>query len=223
MADFSFWSKLESKQQIQIMVIVIALVLTGYGVYYAKLDKEISHAQSMVNRAKNRIKSKFGGGAVDTKENPQRLKKRLDSLTASLTEKKQRLSDLEKTLAPVDSMLVMQSMRLEITRLAESSGMYVKSMQGARSTGFSRGQAIAPDEKFVADQSRNEYERPLLNLQVLSDYAGLLAFLDGLSGLKYNVSPVKLTLSARIPEKIKKPEEFLQVDQKLDVFLRLAL
>lgn len=215
-----WWKGLARKEQNLVLILVSTLCLGVYGFYYAGLYKEIAHAENMTNRAKNRIKVKYSK-VQEPKENPVLLKNRLDELMRALQEKNERLAEIEASLIPLDSMTHIQQMRLAISRLAERSGMIIRRMEGVQSRRTSNTDS-APGENFMQAQTDNRYRRPLIRVSATVAYRGLLAFLDGLSELEYNVSPVNLNVVALLPEKLD-PHAALQQQQYLQLQIVLAL
>jgi hypothetical protein len=215
------WKKLKNKQQNQILFLLVALMLGGYGFFYTILDKQISYAENMVSRAKNRIEAKFGK-LTQIEVSPKRLKASLSKLDKSVSEKQLRLQKIKSGFAPIGSFAQLQEMRLAISKLAERSRMVVSRMEGGGGTRLGTNKEVSPGKDFIQLQTRNRYKRPLLNLVAVTDYQGLLAFLDGLDAIRYTVSPVNLKVKAKVPETLKS-EQAVELKQYLEVTMLLAL
>jgi len=215
-----WWKPLPRKQQNQMLVLFMAVVLGGYGAYFISLNKDIKHAENMMNRSKNRMAAKYKN-IKEPKQNPAVIKKKLDILAADLQQKSDRLAGLEESLMPLDSMTHVQQMRLSISQLAERSGMVIRKMEGRIDRRMSDVES-EPGEEFLRAQLNNRYQRPLINLTSTVDFRGLLAFLDGLQGLDYNVSPVKINIHALVPDQLD-PDSALQQQQFLRLRILLAL
>jgi hypothetical protein len=215
-----WWQGMSHKDQNLVLVLGAMLCLGLYGFYYAGLYKDIAHAESMISRANNRIKVKYDK-VQEPKENPVLLKKQLDDLKLTLQEKNKKLAEIEASLIPLDSMEHIQKMRLSLSRLAERSGMVIRRMEGVQSRRTSNTASV-PGEDFLRTQTDNRYRRPLIKLNATVSFRGLLAFLDGLGELEYNVSPVNLNITALVPEKLD-PHGALQQQQYLQLQIVLAL
>jgi hypothetical protein len=215
-----WWKSLARKQQNQMLILIMAAVLGVYGLYYIGLNKEIAHAEAMVDRAKNRIKRKYR--KIQTpKENPVLLKKKLDELSVSLSQQQDKLRRVEVLLMPLDAMEHVQKIRLSISRLADHSGMTIRKMEGKITRRTSNIRSV-PRKDFLKSQTNNRYRRPLLEVVATVDFRGLLVFLDGLEQLEFNVSPVNIQVNALVPDNLN-PEQALEQQQFLQVKLLLAL
>jgi len=215
-----WWKSLARKQQNQMLILMMATMLGLYGLYYLGLNKEIKHAKNMINRTKNRIKLKYSK-IQEPKGNPVLLKKKLDKLSLALVQQQEKLTAIEASLIPLDSMAHIQQMRLAISRLAERSGMIIRKMEGKNSRRSSNTQS-APGKDFLQSQINNRYRRPLVKVTSTVDFRGLLAFLDGLKQLEYNVSPVNIKVNALVPDQLD-PEQALEQQQFLQLTILLAL
>ncbi len=215
-----WWKPLPRKQQNQMLVLLMAVVLGGYGVYFLGLNKEIKQAENMMNRTKNRMAAKYKN-IKELKQSPVLIKKKLDALTVNLQQKSDKLAVLEALLMPNDSMKDVQKMRLSISQLAENSAMVISRMEGKISRSIS-DIADKPGESFLRDQLNNRFHRPLIQVVSTVSFKGLMAFLEGLKKLEYNVSPVEINIHALVPEELD-PDTALEQQQFLRVRLLLAL
>ena len=215
-----WWQSLARKQQNQLLILLMAVALGLYGLYFIGLNKEIKKAESMISRTKHRMELRFKNIEAP-RQNPQVLKKNLDQLTTTLLAQEEKLVALEATLIPLDSMAHVQKMRLEVSRLAERSGMVIRKMEGKNSR-RSKNKMDTLSEEYMRSQTNNRYHRPLVKVTAVVDFRGLLTFLDGLRQFDYNVSPVNLKVRAMVPEQLD-ASTALDYRQLLRIELLLAL
>lgn len=221
MGHHNYWKKLSRKQQNQLLLLLVAALLGGYGFYYSLLNKQIGFIENMIGRAENRIQVKYGK-LSEVKANPRALQSSLERLESSLQANQTRIQMLEARFAPPHSLAAMQEIRLEISRLAEQSGLVIKRMEGGGRARMGEKREVAPGKDFVELQLNNRYRRPLVNMVALAEFPGLLSFLDGLKTLRHTVSPVGVEVKARVPETLKS-EVAVELRQQLEVRLLLAL
>lgn len=205
---------ISSKQQIQLIILVMALLVTGYSFWYAGVFKATAYNQNMINRAQNRlsVKAKKTPAVPKTTVSAKQLIAKQEQLTqAQLT-----LTRLQQRFVPLQSKDEQQRLRHEISELAASLQMRVIVMEDAQRGGGRDGR-VAP--KF--EEVSSYYGRPLIVLQALTQYHAAEAFIQELGTLSYFVAPVHMRLLAE--EMSTNVREAVQQQQPLRLELILSI
>ncbi len=178
----------------RILAAALALLVGGYQfLLYPAAQKELQNSENMVKRRLNRIAGRTRT-TLQTDANPRALAHRNEKLDKELEKITPILDKLNAGFAPVEAGAEQQRLLLEISTLARQTGVEL--------TSIGRGEAPKPG----LSSSRPEHAgsvvdrrlgRPLLNISAHSDYWQLLEFLDGMKGLPYNVSVVRLAIRTR--------------------------
>ncbi|MEJ2423798.1 MAG: hypothetical protein P8101_04955 [Candidatus Thiodiazotropha sp.] len=214
-----FWRLLGRKQQNQVLILVTALALGGYLVlWHLGNYRELAKTENLVSRERNRLENATGEGKVPAPA--AGLASQLESARRELADLRQRAGSRRGFFVPLDNSQEMQELRLSISSLAESRGVYIQSVEEV-------GQPRAEDVNAVLEPASlelnldNPYKRPLLRYIATGNFFNLQRFLVDLDQLKYNVSPVRLSLGAILAEDIE-AEAVVQA-QYLDVEMVLSL
>lgn len=215
----SVWLGLSHKQQTQYLVLISAVLVMAYGAWYFQLSKDVDYAKRMLDRRENRIETR-AGSVAEPVGNVGSMQRNLDKLSVKVTRVETRYEGLKKRFVPLQSSSLRQLLKTEIAEKASSLGMRIKRFEdGARPD----NEDTAPGNELALQEVNNRYSRPLMLFETKTTYFRLLKFLDGLNGLSYHVSPVKvLKLEAWTPEDYE-PSAALKQSQIIDVGLLLAL
>ncbi len=200
------WQKfkdLPRGEQNKILIIFCLLILAAYfGVRYPILNKDTKYQESMVYRRIDRISKRI----VQVDE-PQvstiRLNRQVKALDESIAQKKDRLNVLSRRFSSLDDIKQIQELKLELSQLADRTGLYVVNIGGEFQKGNSQLRRLSNQDskKLIKEQSNNRYERPLTTMRASTNYVGLMNFLDGLSTLSYNLTVVRMEVSAVYDDK----------------------
>ena len=100
---------------------------------------------------------------------------------------------------PLEDLETLQSLKSELTRLAESGDMEITALEHIYRRKEDRDRP--PTLELLKDASEgNPYKRPLLRLKARASYRGLMEFLDGLSKLSKVAAPVWSDIGVKIEE-----------------------
>lgn len=214
-----FWQRLGRKQQNQVLVLATALTVGAYlGLWHLGNYRELNNTENLISRERNRIEARSAD---------EQLPPPAAGLAGELKSARERLDALQQQVVsrqgffvPLSDTQAIQELRLSISALAESRGVRIQSIEEI-------GQPQADDANTVLEPSHlefnldNPYGRPLLRYTATAGFYNLQRFLIDLGLLSYNVSPVRLGLSAVLAEDA---EAEAQVqEQYLDVELVLSL
>jgi hypothetical protein len=131
-----------------------------------------------------------------------RAQESLDALQAERT----RLSERFIALEDLDGL---QSLKSELTRLAEAGGMEIVALEHMGGP---------PTLELLKTASQgNPYKRPLLLLKARVRYHGLLRFLDGLQTLSRTAAPVWSSISVNKEGKVSSGPPLLDVEIRLAI------
>ncbi|ABK98443.1 hypothetical protein [Pelobacter propionicus] len=185
------WKKLSAKERLRYQLLLIAALLGIYGGGFYPISKSrLAESEKMLHRRQDRIKKR--AGAVDTvvgaASSPQAIAKRIETVDAELDSLRMEFDELDSGFAPVDSTETRQQLLLEISALAERSGVELTSV--ARK-GFS------PEKDLGTPAVDPAVGRPLLLITANTTYPYLLTFLYGLRDLSFYVSVMKVKMHSR--------------------------
>ena len=185
----TWWKKLSQGDRIRVLVVGLAMLGGAYQfVIYPATHEGLQESERMVKRRLDRI-AKRTKPAMQTEANPRVLASRVKRLDKQLEEVTVALDELKAGFAPVEPGTEQQRLLLEISTLARRSGVELVSIgrQDTPTTGVPVGGSHVP----TVDRRLG---RPLLKLSARSGYWELLDFLDGLEGLSYQVSVMRLAI-----------------------------
>lgn len=184
------WKKLSAGERLRTQLVIACLLLGMYGgVFYPISNGKLTNAENMLHRRQDRIEKRTGvgdlgsGGPV-----PQTIVKKIEEAEKQLQDVRAAFDELDTGFAPVDSSEVRQQLLLEISTLAERTGVELLSVAGK---GFS------PEKELSVPVVDAALGRPLLAVTAHTDFTRLLDFLHGLKDLSFYVSVMKLKVSSR--------------------------
>ncbi|MBL4613219.1 MAG: hypothetical protein JKY91_05690 [Emcibacter sp.] len=219
------WKKFQDMsrgEQNKILFILGLIVLAGYfGLRYPVINKDMKHQESMANRRADRL-AKRVVKIDDPKISTVRLGRQLVALDKSIQDKGTRLDVISRRFASLEDVKQIQELKLELSQLAERSGVYITSIGGNKFVTRENDRSVGnkDSQQLLKDQSRNRYERPLTTMKSRTTYVGLMNFLEGLGTLSYNLTVVRLEISVDFDEK---KQELQSGTQPLEVSMLLAL
>lgn len=233
------WRKMSTGERVRVQIVIGFLVLGLYGLtIYPFTRKQFVESKSMLHRRQDRIEKRAETDALNTGANPQTIKRQLEETEKKLQELKEGFNELDTGFAAVDSSDMRQQLLVEISTLAQRTGVELVSVarkglegkSGSELLGSGRaGQPVQADNGPAALDP--ELGRPLLLLSAVGQYQPLLSFLSGLKELSFYVSPMRVRLYARHLKDAGKnaglsmvpPPVGAEDDGALNVFLELSM
>jgi len=171
----------------QYKLVGLFLIAGLYGLLiYPSTHTRYFEAKKLLHRKQDRIIKRTTMGEIkNSGGNPKVIQKKIDQIDKEIAETVGSFNELDTGFAPIDSTEVQQQLLLEISKLAERTGIELISVA---KKGYTRkGElSIAPIDP--------ELGRPLLTLIANSSYFPLLDFLHGLKDLTFYVSVMNLKI-----------------------------
>ncbi|MEM1159543.1 MAG: hypothetical protein AAGJ28_01295 [Pseudomonadota bacterium] len=207
-------SKLTERDKDLYTVIICLLIICPYVfLFYGDSRSELQHAENMINRKLNRIEARTAAP-----EPPAVSQRDLEADLADVKERRdallRRVSAGDEKFASLETVDDLKRLRLEVTHLAEWSGVSLLKFGDLRDT------ELADSASYLKTVTDNEFHRPVMSLVAVSDFGRLSKFIAGLSKLSKNVAIVRFSLSA--PEFDTDPESVVATPE-LTATLELAL
>ncbi|MDR0564956.1 MAG: hypothetical protein LBG78_08510 [Azoarcus sp.] len=199
----------------------VTAIFYGLLVWYPDHKKlgDLTYKQQKLDKRK-----KTSGGEIKLPDiakaagmDPQKIKEESEKVAASIAHLESEKTRLEKRFVPLDNLDSLQSLKSEITRLAETGDMEVVSLEHIYKDKDDRERPPTP-ERLKAAGEANPYHRPLLKMKSRASYRGLMQFLDGLSKLAFIAAPVWVDIGVGIEKKDNRA-----VRQWLEVEIHLAV
>jgi hypothetical protein len=181
------WRALSAKERMQYKLVGLFLIAGLYGLLiYPSTHTRYFEAKKLLHRKLDRIEKRASMGEIkDSGGNPKVIQKKIDQLDKEIAITTGSFNELDTGFAPIDSTEVQQQLLLEVSKLAERTGIELISVA---KKGYTRkGElSIAPIDPVLG--------RPLLILIANSKYFPLLDFLHGLKDLSFYVSVMNLKI-----------------------------
>jgi hypothetical protein len=226
-----FWGRFSASERHQLIGACCFVIALFYGllIWYPgnkKLDTLLYQEQ----KQKQREKASNPGALPSRLEgvNFQEIQKELAQARETLAGQEEKLGRLNARFAPLNDLESMQSLRSEITRLAESGDMEIVALEHIYRRAEDKDRPPTLDLLKEAAQD-SPYRRPLLRLRARASYRGLMQFLDGLRTLTFIVAPVSSSIQVRMdlaPQRdapVLGPAGQRAAKQWLEVEIRLAV
>lgn len=189
------WNKLTRAQQNQTLILVMAVVLGGYGFWYSGVHKELANTENLISRKQNRLEKR--ASVQPAPKVAKASEKEITTLRETLVQEEADFRRLMQRFVPLDSQQQQQRLRRELTNLATGLGLKITRLEDVgRRSGNDQN---APDFGNYTEVDPR-YGRPLLSLQAWGPYFGVQTFLDELASLSYVVAPVNFRLMAQEDE-----------------------
>ena len=186
------WSKLSARERFRFQALFICFIIVIYGaVFYPLSRQKLTKAEGLLSRQLDRTKKRTVDAPTDVLS-PQTVAKKIERVDEELNSIRTQFDELDSGFAPIDSTESRQLLMLEISSLAERTGVELLS---ASSKGFSPGKD--PGQPKVDPV----IGRPLLEITANADYHRLMSFLSGLRELSFYVSVMKIKINSRYLDK----------------------
>lgn len=183
----SKWKALSPKEKLQYKIVLIFLIAGFYGLlFYPSTHANFFEAKKMLNRKKNRVE--LHSKSVNLGDNtlsPKTIQKKIKKTELEIQKISTTFDELDTGFAPLESSVVQQQLLLEVTKLAERTGITLISVAKKGYTQKSQ-KSISPVDPVLG--------RPLLLVKASSSYFSFLEFLDGLKYLSFYVSVMNLNI-----------------------------
>lgn len=184
------WRNLAPGERFRLQMFVIFLLVGFYMLLVYPISRnKMLESEKMLHRRKDRIEKRATTGDL-TKigPSPQIIGKKIEEVDKALAEVAASFDELDTGFANVDSGDVRQELLLEISKLAERSGVELVSVgsKGASAKGDMPAVVIDP-----------QLGRPMLKITANAPFASLMRFLQGLRELSFYASVMNLKVYAR--------------------------
>jgi len=221
--------KLNLTRRETILIIIFIVVASGMGYFYLRfrpVSKKIKQVKGA--NTSNQKKLKSFKLAKEPRTNNDRLKSQLKQLEEEVEQGKNKIRNLEKQFASLDSLESLQQLKVEISSLARLSGVLITEnipydSNRSAGAGFRRPSkamsAMEPNSMnlLMVLKMNKEFTRPLRKITVRTSFYDLLSFIRGLKELSWNVTIAQFAL-----ETLEQPEA-RQGPQLIEAKLVLAL
>ncbi len=191
------YKSLSAKDQRLMIVLIICIIVSGYGFIAAMLWQEMFEAEKLANRKANRIETRIGKieePKFDSSISDKRLKEVSDELFTS----QEIIKQLTQSFIKLDDGELLQKLKLNISELADDSGVVIETFEVLNIKHKQGAEEIGEFE----DLREKYYKRPHLAIQASSDYFSLLAFLQGLKNLDKLAIVKQLQIERQAPGKL---------------------
>ncbi|GAA6168673.1 hypothetical protein [Sessilibacter corallicola] len=212
----SLWLKLSKTQQNQLLILITAVMLAGYGLWYSDVYKDIADTENRINRRLDRIENR--AETVVQPKSTVGLEKQIEEISGKFEQDKQSLRRLLQRFTPIENSQEQQKLRRELSDLANSLGMRVIKLEGSLKRSDDINNAPEVDQESDVDRV---YGRPLLIFEAWGSYFAVQTLLDELNTLSYTVAPIRFQVIADEPNM--NARQALEVQQLLRVEMVLAI
>ena len=212
----NLWYRFNKTQQTQILILISALILGTYALWFNSLNKDNTKLEQMINRRLDRIEAR--AAPIAEPKNSAATEKQIQKLQKHLAENNRNLQRLLQRFAPLDNPEQQQLLRRELSELASGLGMRVIKLEGALRRSRDSEKAPSLDKNSEIDQN---FGRPLLIFEAWGSYFALQTLLDDLNSLSFTISPVNIRLTADEPTM--NARQALEHQQVLRIELVLAI
>lgn len=183
------WKKLTPGERLRAQAVIACVLIGMYvGVFYQISHKNYKESANMIHRRQDRIKKRADVGDLGGGPSPQALRQQITKVDGELAALREGLEELDSGFVPLESTEMRQQLMLEISTLAERTGVQLLSV--ARK-GFSPEKVLG---QLTVDPVVG---RPLLEVKANTDFGRLLDFLHGLKDLSFYVAVMKLNVYSR--------------------------
>jgi len=182
----SKWRKLPRQERLKYQGLLGFSLLALYSLLvYPQTHNRFFEAKKMLSRKTDRIEKRTATDDLSRigKANPKAIEKRISEIDAEIAAVRAADNELDSGFAPVDSSEMRQQLMLEISKLAERSG--IELISAARKSYSVAGEEPVP----VIDP---EIGRPMLVLTANAYFDRLITFLRELEELSFHVAVVNL-------------------------------
>jgi Tfp pilus assembly protein PilO len=173
------YKSLSDKDQRLMIVLIICVLVSGYGFWAAMLWQDMFEAEKLANRKENRIETRIGKVEAP-KFDSSISEKRLQELSDELLISQDKIEKLTHRFIQLDNAGLVQKIKLKVSELADESGVKIETFEIIN---IKRKPGTEEIDEYN-DVRQKYYNRPLVAIQASSNYFSLLAFLKGLNSLE---------------------------------------
>lgn len=173
-----------------VVLFCMTLILGWMFLIFAPLRTQTQDAESMVNRKLNRIQTR-ATLPDPPKVAPQQLEKQLTALTVKQPQMQEKVAKREARFVGLDSVDGLRQLRLEIAKLAKTSGLNVKRFGAMAKDGEVTDSAAA-----LKSQIRASIGRPVLIFEASGNFVEIEEFISQLDGMTWSVTVLNLAITA---------------------------
>lgn len=183
------WKKLSRADQIRTQVLIVSGMVALYAPLYMSSSGKLFETTKMLRRRQDRIEKRTDMKHIDNDlPSIRSVNSRIERVDEEIRKLTTAFEELDSGFMPIDSSEAQQKLKLDISTLADKSGIRLSSLSTRTSGG----------ENLVLDP---DTRRPVLDLRASARYGQLLAFLNGLKDLPFYVSVINLNLEIPKPKK----------------------
>lgn len=196
------WKARPGAERLQVQLLVIGAVIGLYFLVFFQLSNgKYQESVKMLNRKKDRIEKRTDMGKLDSGGvSPKIIEGRIQEVEDRIQDVSGSFDELDTGFAPLDSSDFQQQLRLEISTLADRTGVALLSM-GRK--------GVSPEGDIGKAPIDKELGRPLLVVTANTRFWPLIDFLHGLKDLTFYASVMHLNLSVQAPEVGRKQDSVL--------------
>lgn len=207
-------SKLTERDKDKYTIVVCLLMICPYiFLMYSDTRSEIQRTEGLIGRQLNRIEV-HGTPPDPPTESSADLEKQLDRVKTASATTIARMRRRSARFASLETVDDVKQLRLEITSLAEWTGVSLTRFGDLKESEQTDSVSV------LMEAAKNQYRRPVLTLEVTSDYGRLIEFIRGLADLSKTVAVIRFDVEA--PEFDQNPDAAVGIPvltAKLDLVL----
>jgi hypothetical protein len=208
------WRKMSRPDRARTQILLVCALLALYAPLYLNSSEQLFESEKNLNRRKNRIETRTNIDGIDSGGfNLRGLERKIEKANAQLQTVSADFEALHTHFAPLNSADAQQQLMLEISTLAEESGVQLLSV-------FKKGDAAQGEATIAVDHVLG---RPLINVTAIAPFEYLLYFLNELETLSYHVSVVNLKLYTSNPNENPSATQATTSTSGLHIQLQLSL
>lgn len=182
------WRQLPREDRLKYQAVVGLLIIAIYcGLFMPRSVKRISEAEKMLSRRMNRLETrasmdKIGGSGLT----PKTVEKKIADVEEQIVAVNASFDELDTGFAPENSSAMRQQLMLEISKLADRTGLEIITARrkGYTAEGGDSGSSII--DPLI--------DRPLLAITAQAPFDTLQEFLQGLKDLSFHMAVMKLKI-----------------------------
>ncbi|WDP92773.1 MAG: hypothetical protein HUN04_24850 [Desulfobacter sp.] len=187
------WKAMSRSERLQWQGLAGGCIIILYTfVFYPISSGRLAEKQKMLNRCKNRVETQTRiDNLKGSSSSPKSLESRIARIEKQIQATRQGFDELDTGFAPMASAEVRQQLLLEVSTLAERTGVTLLSV-AVKGIRYQDGKTMTPVDP--------ELGRPLLLIQAAAPFWYLKDFFQGLKDLSFYVSVMNLNLYATPPK-----------------------
>lgn len=188
------WRKMSPGDRLRVQILILFGLVAVYAPFYVGSSGRLFEAEKMLSRRKDRIEKRASLGKIaGGGPNLRTMENRIGQVEEQLKEVSAAFGKLDARFAPVDSDEVQQKLMLDLSTLAERTGVDLVSISR-------RG--ISPEGKATTANAPVDRAlgRPLIDVTAKARFGALFNFLNELETLPFHVCVVNLKLYTKDPK-----------------------